>query len=185
VSFGYDGGYRAAAHGLEPVTLRDGDISQDPDQTYPSADDGEGVDRIPLALSGAAFLRLELEIPGPDDIDLFLEDSSGTIVAQSTAAGTNELIELTFPADDDYTLVVHGWAVPSEPLSYAISQWVVSATPGGSLSIDSAPTAAATGATGTIDISWSGLDAGVPYLGAVSHSDDTGALGLTLIDVQT
>ena len=126
-----------------------GTISQDPDQTYPSGDDGAGgVDKIPFTITGAAFVRWSMVIPGPDDIDLFLEDAGGTIIAQSTSGGTNELIELTLPADGNYTMVVHGWSVPNQPLPYTLHYWVVPLASGGSLSVDSAPTSAAIGETG-------------------------------------
>ena len=122
-------------------------------------------------------------IPGPDDVDLFLHDSSGAIIAASTNGGTDELIELVLPADDTYTMAVHGWAVPNEPLPFALDYWDVPLASGGSLTVDSAPTSAVAGTVGTIDISWSGLAAGETYLGAVSHSDAGGLLGLTTVEV--
>ncbi len=184
INFGYTGEYSAAAHGLEAPILSSDEIGQDPDQTYPSADDSPvGVQKWTFPISGAAFVRMSLVIPGPDDIDLFLEDSAGNIVASSTNGGTDELIELTMPPDDTYTLVVHGWSVPNAPLPYTVSTWIISQTPGGSLNIDSAPTAAVNGTTGTVQVSWSGLAAGTEYLGAVSHSDSAGLIGLTLVDV--
>ena len=122
-------------------------------------------------------------IPGPDDIDLFLEDSSGTILAASTSGGTDELIEMMLPADDTYTMVVHGWSVPNEPLPYTLQFWEVPLASGGSLSVDAAPALATIGETGTIDVSWSGLSSGTEYLGAVSHTDDVGLMGLTLVNV--
>ena len=42
VSFGYTGSYAAAPHGLAADAPTIGDISQDPDQTYPSGDDDQG-----------------------------------------------------------------------------------------------------------------------------------------------
>ena len=189
VTFGYTGDYTAAPHGLIPNAPASGTICQDPDQTYPSADDAPcpdgGVERIDFPISGSAFVRWEMVMPGDDDIDLFLEDSGGTIIASSTSGGTNELIELVLPADDTYTMVVHGWSVPSEPLPYTLSFWDVPLTSGGSLVIDSAPASAVLGATGTIDLSWSGLNSGTEYLGAVSHSDASGLMGLTLVGVDT
>lgn len=186
VLFGYTGDYAAAPHGLTADAPTSGEIYQDPDQTYPSADDTPaGVQRIDYTISGAAFARWELVIPGDDDIDLFLEDSSGTIIASSTSGGTDELVELVLPADDTYTMVVHGWSVPNEPLPYTLHYWEVPLASGGSLSVDSAPSSATVGTTGTIDVSWSGLSAGTRYLGAVSHSDDAGLLGLTLVEVDT
>ena len=44
VRFGYTGDYSAAAHGPVAPTVYADDISQDPDQSYPSGDDGAGVD---------------------------------------------------------------------------------------------------------------------------------------------
>ena len=41
------------------------------------------------------------------------------------------------------------------------------------------------GQVGTIEVSWSGLDLGKMYLGAVSHSDADGILAVTVINVQT
>jgi subtilisin family serine protease len=184
VSFGYTGSYAAAPHGLVADAPASGDIGQDPDQTYPSPDDSPvGVQKITYPILGAAFVRWELVIPGDDDIDLFLEDSSGTIIAASTSGGTDELIELMLPADDTYTMVVHGWSVPNEPLPYTLHSWVVPLASGGSLSVDAAPASATLGQTGTIDVSWSGLSSGTEYLGAVSHTGDAGLMGLTLVEV--
>jgi len=185
VKFGYTGDYTAAPHGLSARVDTPGTISQDPDQTYPSGDDGAGVVKIPYDLTGVAYARWELVIPGDDDIDLFLEDSSGTIIASSTSGGTDELIELVLPADGTYTMVVHGWSVPSEPLAFTLESWTVPLASGGSLSVDSAPTSATLGATETIDVSWSGLDSSTVYYGAVSHSDSAGLIGLTLVSVDT
>ena len=70
------------------------------------------------------------------------------------------------------------------PLAYTVHFWNVPAAPGGgSLSVDSAPTAATIGSVGTVNYSWSGLTAGSDYLGAVSHSDASGIVGLTLVEV--
>ncbi len=190
VSFGYNGEYTAAPHGLAANTPATGAIGQDPDQTYPSGDDtpgpAGGVDKIEFVVTDSAFVRWSLAIPGNDDIDLFLEDSSGNRIAASTSGGTDELIEIALPADDTYTMVVHGWSVPSAPLAYSLSFWNIPLTPGGgSLSVDNAPTSATLGTVGTIDISWSGLTAGETYLGAVSHSDASGILGFTAVQVDS
>jgi len=185
VAFGYTGEYTAAPHGLAPEVLLSGAVGQDPDQTYPSGDDAEpGVITFPITVTDAALARIELVIPGDDDVDLFLEDSSGNQVASSTNGGTDELIELSMPADDTYTLVVHGWSIPNAPLSFDVSTWIVPLTPGGgSLAIDSAPTSATIGTTGTISVSWTGVAPGSRAVGAVSHSDGAGLIGLTLVEV--
>jgi len=78
---------------------------------------------------------------------------------------------------------VHGWQAPGGDSDYSLSSWVISATPGGSLTLDAAPQAAVLGETGTVAVSWRGLTAGTPYLGAVSHSNANGLIGLTLVEI--
>jgi subtilisin family serine protease len=187
VLFGYTGDYTAAPHGLSANAPADGVIGQDPDQTYPSGDDAPGpaggVNKTDFTVTASALVRWTLFVPGDDDLDLFLQDSGGNIIAASTNGGTDEFIELVLPADDTYTMVVHGWSVPNAPLDYTLDYWDVPLASGGSLSIDSAPSSATLGETGTIDISWTGLTGGTSYLGLVSHSDAGGLLGFTTVDV--
>lgn len=186
VRFGYTGSYAADPHGMAAEILTSDNIGQDPDQTYPSGDDGAGgVHKIFFNVSSSAFVRWQLVIPGPDDLDLYLEDSGGTVIASSTSGGTDELIELALPADDTYTMVVHGWSVPSAPLPYDLQFWDVPLASGGSLSVDSAPASAVNGTIGTVDISWSSLPAATQFLGAVSHTGDVGLMGFTLVEIET
>jgi hypothetical protein len=66
----------------------------------------------------------------------------------------------------------------------SIDSWIVPGTTGGSLSVVSAPTTAVNGGTGTVTVGWTGLAPG-HYLGAVSHKDGAGEIGLTLVSVNT
>jgi hypothetical protein len=185
VQFGYSGAYSAAAHGLVPATSSDDTVLQDPDQTYPSADDGAGgVVDIPFVVSGVSVARWSLAIPGDDDIDLYLTNSAGDIVAQSTSGGTDELIELHHPADDTYTMHVHGWSITNPAgLAFSLQSWLVPEASGGSLVIASAPTEAVNATAGTINLTWAGLTPGVSYLGTVSHNDDVGEMAITVVSV--
>jgi hypothetical protein len=184
VAFGYTGEYTAAAHGLEPATVTSDNVVQDPDQTF---DPNDGFSNFhEFTLSGAAHFRIAMppEATEPDaDLDIFVYDPGGTLVASSTSGGTDELIDIASPADGTWTVYVHGWAAPGGDSDYDMYSWVISATPGGNLSIDSAPTAATIGDVGTIELSWTGATAGQWHLGAVSHSDADGILGLTLVKV--
>ena len=85
--------------------------------------------------------------------------------------------------DGTWTVWVQGWLAPGGSSDYDLYTWTVSATPGGSLIIDSAPPSATLGATETIQVSWTGATAGQWYLGAVSHNGAPGFMGLTLVDV--
>ena len=191
VSFGYTGDYTAAGHGLEPATVFQDDVAQDPDQTFQPSDVGNGAVAHTITTSGSARLRLAIPpdaVIDPDiDIDLFLYDSAGNEVASSTNGATDELIDLAFPGDDTNTAYVHGWQTlqpaggGTTPVTLYV--WDISATPGGSLTIDSAPASAVQGDTGTIQASWTGATLGQWHLGAVSHSDGSGIIGVTIVEV--
>jgi hypothetical protein len=184
VAFGYTGSYAAAAHGLEPATVISDNVVQDPDQNF---DPNDGFSNLhQFNLSGAALFRVamppEATKPGAD-LDIFVYDPNGVQVASSTQGGTNELVDILLPMDGTWSVYVHGWDTAGASADYDMYSWAISATPGGNLSIDSAPTSATTGSIETIDLSWSGATIGEWHLGAVSHTGDAGLLGLTLVEV--
>jgi subtilisin family serine protease len=188
LQFGYSGDYTAAAHGLVSQVGVSGTVDQDPDQTFDPADP-TGTTAHEITVAGDAHLRLELstaDLTPPDDaidIDLYLYNSAGEEVASSTAGGTDEHIDLSLPADDTYTLFVHGWQTLGGPVDYTLRTWQVPLAAGtGPLEIVSAPDEAVSAGTGTVEVAWSGLGTGT-HLGAVSHTGPDGLLGVTLVTV--
>jgi len=185
VSFGYTGDYTAAAHGLEPATVTSDTVVQDPDQTFNPNDGFSNLHQFNL--SGAAFFRIAMppeSVADPAiDLDIFVYNPNGVQVASSTSGATNELIDITLPMDGTWSVYVHGWQTAGPLAAYDMYSWVVSATPGGNMTVDSAPTSATIGSTGAVDVSWTGATAGQWHLGAISHSDAGGLLELTLVNV--
>lgn len=183
VTFGYSGSYAAAAHGLVPATVTSDNVLQDPDQTFDPAD---GFSKLhEFDLSGVAFFRIALPPEATEadaDLDVYVYGPDGSEYT-STAGGTNEQIDVVLPADGTWAVYVHGWAAPGDDSDYDLYTWAVSATPGGNMTIDSAPTEAVIGNVGRVDISWTGATAGQWHLGAVSHTGDGGLMGLTLVNV--
>ncbi|HEY93676.1 MAG TPA: S8 family serine peptidase, partial [Dehalococcoidia bacterium] len=184
VSFGYTGSYTAAAHGLEPATVTSDNVVQDPDQNF---DPSDGYSNLhTFTLSGAGFFRIAIPPDAAEagaDLDIFVYDPTNTLAAISTAGGTNELIDILLPMNGTWSVYVHGWSAPGGDSDYDLYTWAISATPGGNLIIDSAPTSAMIGTIETVDIGWTGAAAGQWHLGAVSHTGDVGLMGLTLVDV--
>ncbi len=184
VSFGYEGTYSASAHGLVPATLTAGTVDQDPDQTF-NPNDGYSKAHT-VNVSGAAYLRFAIPPAAAAqgaDLDIFLFDPSGQLVATSTNGGTDEVINIVSPADGTWTLYVHGWLAPGGVTDYTLSSWVVSNTPGGNLSVTSAPASATLGVTSPVNLAWTGAASGL-NLGAISHSGPAGRLSLTLVEVE-
>jgi subtilisin family serine protease len=184
VHFGYTGAYAVAAHGLEPATVTVDNVVQDPDQNFDPADGFSNAHRFEL--EGAALLRVVIPPEATEaeaDLDIFVMDPAGNLVASSTNGGTDEEVNITEPADGTWTVFVHGWATPEGDSDYDLYTWVISVTPGGNLKIDSAPGSAASGRVGTVTASWEGAVPGIWHLGAISHNGGAGRMGLTLVDV--
>jgi len=193
VTFGYNGDYTAAAHGLEPATTQDGNVVDDPANDINVAlGTGVGVTfEVVVVPAGSAYTRISLfdeYTDGDDDLDLYIfgPDTAGFPYQGGSGSGTSaEEFNMLFPAPGVYLAAVHGWQTDGPDANYTLFDWSVSATPGGSLTIDSAPASATIGTTESIDLSWAGLDLDTKFLGAVSHSDAGGVFGLTLLTVST
>jgi hypothetical protein len=184
VEFGYTGNYSPGAHGLEPATVISDNVPQDPDQDF---DPNDGYsNQHDFTLSNAAYFRIAIppEATEPNaDLDIFVYDPNGDQVASSTNGGTDEQVDILLPMDGTWSVYVHGWAAPGGDSDYDMYSWIISAVPGGNLSIDSAPASVTPGVPETIEVSWTGAPAGQWHLGAVSHNGDPGLMGLTLIEV--
>ena len=184
VTFGYTGSYTAAAHGLVPATVTSANVAQDPDQTFDPNDGYSTAHEV--TLSGAAFFRLVLPPEGTEaenDLDVYVYDPNGDLYATSTGGGTDEQVDITLPMDGTWSVYVHGWQTIGADSDYTMYTWAISATPGGNLTVGSAPASATLGATEPINLSWTGATTGQWHLGAVSHTGPTGFMGLTLVDV--
>jgi subtilisin family serine protease len=184
VKFGYIGSYLAAAHGLVPATVTSDNVVQDPDQNF---DPNDGYsNRHDFNVAGAAFLRFAIPPAATEanaDLDLYLYDPSGQMVAASTKGGTDEVIDVMLPADGAWSLYVHGWSTPGGDSPYELYSWIISAAPGGNLAVTTAPTGATIDAPQPVTVGWNGATAGQWHLGAVSHTGPSGLMGLTLVEV--
>ena len=193
VSFGYDGDYSAAAHGLEPANKQDGNVVDDPANDINEAlGSGVGVTfEVVVVPAGTALTRISLfddYTDGDDDLDLYVfgPDTAGFPFQGSSGSGTSaEQVDLVLPAPGVYFAVVHGWQTDGPDANYTLFDWSVSATPGGNLSVDSAPASATLGATEAVNINWSGAAGGTKHLGAISHADGGGLIDLTAVSVDT
>jgi subtilisin family serine protease len=199
VTFGYDGPYTAAPHGLVPATTQAGNVDDDPGNDYNSAlgtcdfnsfpFDCVGISwhAVPVP-AGTAITRIRLfddYTDGADDLDLYVYDAGFNFVGGSFSFTSAEQVDVVFPASPVYFVAVHGWQTDGADANYVLFDFSVSATPGGSLMIDSAPEAAVAGDPGTVEVSWAGLAPDMKYMGAVSHADGGGLIGLSLVRVDT
>ena len=121
---------------------------------------------------------------GDSDLDLILLRGT-TLVGQSGELTSNERIELVSPAAGNYTLCVIGYAPAGGQATYKLSSWLVQPTStAGNFKVMS-PSSATLGGTASVGMSWSNLDVGKRYVGAVDYLVGGVRQGTTVIDVDT
>jgi subtilisin family serine protease len=187
VTFGYEGAFNTAVHGLVPATVETRTVADDPANDINVAlETGVGIDEVTIPVAaGTRHLRASLfdeATDGEDDIDLYLFDPDGNLVDASGTATSAEQVDAPSPAAGDWTLVVHGWQTDGPDAVYDLFTWLVDDADAGNLTV-SAPAAATLGATATVDLSWSGLTAGSRYLGSVAYDDGGSVIGETLVSI--
>ena len=195
VTFGYTGAYTAAVEGLFPADMQDGNVEDDPTDNINGAlatcdwssfpYDCVGITwhafTVPADADFARFSLFDDYTDGADDLDLYVW---GPGFFGSSGSGTSaEEVNAPFPTPGVYEIAVHGWGTDGPDANYPLFNWAFGPDLG-NMTV-TAPAAAVTGATGTVAVDWAGLDTGTKYLGAVSHSDATVLLGLTVIRVDT
>jgi subtilisin family serine protease len=191
VDFGYTGDFSANAYGLADEVLTMDEVGQDPDATFDPSDVGNGATLHEFDLTDVKFWRFTMDqddLTGSTadtaDLDIFVYGPGGTLVASSTAGGTSEIIDLYEPAPGTYKVYVHGWGTGGQVVGYTAHSWSVSdAADAGTLQVTSAPASATIGTTGTVEYSWSGVDADSTEIGLLVYSDGSGEIGRTLVSV--
>lgn len=196
VIFGYTGDYTAAPHGLQPAYREAGFVEDDPGNSFVFLGPGTTAHffEVPAGTKVARWSLFNEFTDGNDDLDLYvyrcIAFSCGS-VGSSGNFDSNESVTLTLPepaeglfvTGDLYLVFVHGWETDGPDANYTLFHWLVDAD-AGNMTV-TAPASAVQGGTGTVDVEWSGLDAGEKYLGAISHSDAIDLRELTLISVET
>jgi hypothetical protein len=183
VKFGYSGSFAATARGLVPATTSTGSVMTDPDSIFTPVANPYTVSFDVVVPAGTTYARFSLfdasSTPG-SDFDLYVYRGS-TLVGASAGLQANEEVNLLNPAADTYTVWVHGFKT-SNPSSFTLFAWVLDSTAAGNMTI-SAPASATVGGTGAIDLSFSGLTAGIKYLGSVAYSGSSGMPNPTIVRV--
>jgi len=185
VTFGYSGPFTATARGLIPAAVTDGNVTQDPDQIFDPADATGTVAIqvvIPAGTTYARFSLFDADVAAGADMDLYVYNSAGTLVAASSSGTSAEEGNLVNPAAGTYTVYVHGWGLPAGSSPFKLNTWLLGSADAGNMTV-SAPAAAVLGQSGTISVSTSGLLAGTKYLGSVAYGGAAGMPNPTIVRV--
>jgi hypothetical protein len=145
---------------------------------------GPAVTAYPVTVAeGSTALRVDLDaINDASDLDLYLYNSAGELVAYSATGSGDEQITWAGVPAGEYTAYVHGWGGPS-PADYTLTTYVVGSTDDGNLTVSPSSVAVSIGEQTTFNFAWSGLDNSRSYLGWVGYRKAGETVGLTLVSV--
>jgi len=185
VVFGYTGDFAAGALGLTPPTLTEGNVEDDPGNSFVPFGPGTTLHFITVP-AGAAYARFALfdeYTDGNDDLDLYVYYPTGYFAGSSGSPTSAEQVDVPLPMEGDYYVFVHGWQTDGPDANYTLFSWAPDLDEG-NMTV-TAPATAVLGGTGTITVDWSGLDPSTKYLGAVSYADAMGMFGVTAVTINT
>jgi subtilisin family serine protease len=188
VTFGYTGSFTATPRGLAAAIVSPGMVAQDPDQTFDPADP-TGTVAIPVVIpAGTTYQRYALfdaDVAPGTDLDLYVYQGS-SLVGSSTSGTSAEEVNFSFATPTGgpiaLTVYVHGWGVPAGTSPFALHDWSIPTTDVGNMAV-SAPASATLGASGTINLTFSGLAAGSKYLGSIVYGGASGMPAPTIVRV--
>jgi hypothetical protein len=194
IKTGYNGSLAYAKSGLIPSQVFSGTVPDDPTSNFntanPTANQGIVTHDI-VVPAGTSVFRISMfdaETDGEDDIDLYLyrvnADSSLTLVGLSGGGTSAEQIQLGNPTAATYRLFVHGWETDGPDANYSLHSWTLGTADAGNMTV-TGPATATIGGTGTVNLSWTGLEAGKRYLGQIQYNEGATTHGTTIVRVDS
>jgi hypothetical protein len=164
--------------------LTNGTVSDDPTDSFNPA--GPGVTAIPVTIpAGTTYARFSLfdaNVSPASDLDLYVFRGA-TLVGASGGGTASEEVNLVNPIAGNYVVYVHGFAVGAPgTANFTLFNWLLGSTTAGNMAV-SAPATATLGATGTINLTFTGLAPGTKYLGSVAYGGITGLPNPTIVRI--
>jgi subtilisin family serine protease len=141
---------------------------------------------VPAGTMLARFALFDDDTAGgaDSDLDLIVVSPANTL-ATSGNGGSNEKVELLNPAAGTYKVCVVGYDPLNGSAEYKLSSWLLApnAISGNFKAL--LPAMAYVGGTASVNMSWSGLDAGKRYMGALRYLVNGVTQGMTVLSVNT
>ncbi len=191
---GFTGTLDSAVNGLVPATVTDLALKNpsssgfDPADPQTADDTGKVTVVVPAGTTIARFATFGADYPSGTDVDVFLyrQTAGGLeLVGQSAGGTAEESVTLTAPEAGTYEFYVNLFGLPAGQTEATIKPhtWVVGGTAAGNATVAPASTAVTSGQPTQLTLSWSGLTAGVRYLGQVAYSSGGSAVGSTIVRI--
>jgi hypothetical protein len=184
---GFAGTLTASANGLVPSTITTvGVTGTQPNFNTAAPAVGPGVGKATVSVAAgsmlARFATFDADYTVGTDIDLFVyQAGTNVLVAQSAGGTADEAVTLSAAGSYDIYMVVFALPAGQTGANIKHNSWVVSSGSAGNFTATPASQAVTLGGSATVSAGWSGLTAGIRYLGVVSFSDGTSSVGQTIV----
>ena len=120
-----------------------------------------------------------------NDLDMYVYNAAGQQVGLSGSGTSQEIVNLVNPPAGAYKVYVHGWqTLGGGTTSYTLFTWGLGSTSAGNMTA-TGPASAVTGASGTVNLTFTGLTAATRYLGAVDYKNGATTVGSTIVYQKT
>ncbi len=178
VTPGYTGTLNATVRGLVGATVN---TVPTPKATNTTVD----VD-IPAGTSYARFATYDADYPAGTDIDLVVQRVTATgVVAVGSSGGSTaeEAVNVSNPVAGTYRVTIDYFAGAGDSLDVKLNSFALGTTAVGNMTVAPATQQVTTAQPVSVTASWTGLDAGRRYLGAITFDDGTNALARTMVNI--
>jgi subtilisin family serine protease len=189
VHFGYSGPFETPVHGLVPASTEARTVSDDKNDNFNVAqpDSNQGIQvhafSVPAGTLDARFRLFDEFTDGDDDLDLYLYNPGGSLVAMSRGPTSAEVINVHAPEAGNYKLYVHGRQTQGPSAVYTLFSWMLNSSDAGNMTATPSPNTATAGGSGSVAVSWSGLTTGTKYFGRVGYSNGVTEFDSTLVEI--
>ena len=188
VRFGYDGPFSATPRGMIAATLRNGTVSDDPNDNFTPG--GPGTVSFDVVVpAGTTYARFSLfnehTDGNEDDLDLHVyRVSTNTLVVETGGATSNEEANMVNPAADTYRVWVHGFETDGPDANFTLFYWVLGTAAERNMYVLS-PWQATAGGSASMHVRFANLAANTKYLGSIAYSGATGFPNPKIVRVDT
>ncbi|WP_020526087.1 S8 family peptidase [Catelliglobosispora koreensis] len=185
---GYTGTLTAAPNGLVAATVTNLAITgTQPNFNQAAPAVGPGVGKVTVTVPAGSklgrFSTFESDYLSGTDLDMFVYQAGTASQVGLSAGGTSEESVTLGAGSYDIYVVAFALAPGETGVTAKHNHWVVAPGSAGNFTATPASQAVTLGASATVTIGWSGLTAGVRYLGVVSYGNGTSEIASTVVSV--
>ncbi|WP_406046767.1 S8 family serine peptidase [Kribbella sp. NBC_00889] len=190
ITAGYSGTLNTTAAGLTAATTAEADLKNPGGVSFPTANPqvndhvAKFTVNVQAGVKYARFSTFDADYPAGTDLDVFVyKAGTATLLGSSTGSSAEEQVDLAQPAGGPVDVYVDLFA-GADQQQVKLNHWELQKSEG-NLTVTPATQQVQVAGQTTVTASWTGLTAGMRYLGQLHYSDGADGSGSTLVRVDS